>query len=199
MMGQKLQQQWLDGNFLIAMPHMADGRFAHSVIYVCAHSSEGAMGLVLNQPTPHLSMADLLTQLRIVSDVDAIHLPHRLRAMHVHRGGPVETERGFVLHSDDFLIESATLPIQDGVCLTATLEILRALAEGRGPARAMLALGYAGWAPGQLEQEIQANGWLTGPADPELIFDHDQASKWERALWRIGVDPAMLSTDAGHA
>lgn len=198
-MAQRLQEEWLDGKFLIAMPNMADGRFAHSVIYVCAHSSEGAMGLVLNQPSPHLSIADLLLQLSIVREPEAINLPPRLRRMNVHRGGPVETERGFVLHSDDFLIESATLPIHDGICLTATLEILRAIAEDRGPSRAMLALGYAGWAPGQLEHEIQANGWLTGPADAELIFDPDQTAKWERALWRIGVDPAMLSTDAGHA
>lgn len=198
-MAQRLQEEWLDGKFLIAMPNMADGRFAHSVIYVCAHSSEGAMGLVLNQPSPHLSIADLLLQLSIVREAKAINLSPRLRRMNVHRGGPVETERGFVLHSDDFLIESATLPIHDGICLTATLEILRAIAEDRGPSRAMLALGYAGWAPGQLEHEIQANGWLTGPADAELIFDPDQTAKWERALWRIGVDPAMLSTDAGHA
>ncbi|MFN4010285.1 YqgE/AlgH family protein [Pannonibacter sp.] len=198
-MAQRLQEEWLDGKFLIAMPNMADGRFAHSVIYVCAHSSEGAMGLVLNQPSPHLSIADLLLQLSIVREAEAINLSPRLRRMNVHRGGPVETERGFVLHSDDFLIESATLPIHDGICLTATLEILRAIAEDRGPSRAMLALGYAGWAPGQLEHEIQANGWLTGPADAELIFDPDQTAKWERALWRIGVDPAMLSTDAGHA
>ncbi len=152
-----------------------------------------------NQPSPHLSIADLLLQLSIVREAEAINLPPRLRRMNVHRGGPVETERGFVLHSDDFLIESATLPIHDGICLTATLEILRAIAEDRGPSRAMLALGYAGWAPGQLEHEIQANGWLTGPADAELIFDPDQTAKWERALWRLGVDPAMLSTDAGHA
>lgn len=198
-MGQRLQEQWLDGKFLIAMPNMVDGRFAHTVIYVCAHSSEGAMGLVLNQPSPHLFMPDLLAQLNVIPEHDGINLPHRVRRMNVHRGGPVETERGFVLHSDDFSIESSTLPIQDGICLTATLEILRAIAEGRGPSRAMLALGYAGWAPGQLEQEIQANGWLTGPADADLIFDPDQTAKWERALWRIGVDPAMLSTDAGHA
>lgn len=198
-MTQASDSGWLDGQFLIAMPNMPDGRFAHTVIYLCAHSSEGAMGLIVNQPSPSLSVADLLVKLKIVPEGQSIRLPNALRGMSVYRGGPVETERGFVLHSDDFQVESSTLPIQDGICLTATMDILKALAEGRGPSQAMLALGYAGWAPGQLEQEIQSNGWLTGPADPAILFDADIATKWQRALWQIGVDPSMLSGDAGHA
>ncbi|MCX2723818.1 YqgE/AlgH family protein [Roseibium salinum] len=189
----------LEGHFLIAMPSMADSRFEHSVIYVCSHTEQGAMGLVVNQVARHLSLEELLIQLDIVNDDDAIRLPPRVRDMNVHKGGPVEVERGFVLHSDDFILNQSTLPIDNGICLTATLEILRALALGEGPSRAMLALGYSGWAPGQLEHEIQSNGWLTAPADPGILFDRDFSSKWHRALGTLGIDPAMLFSDAGHA
>ncbi|GGB52282.1 UPF0301 protein [Roseibium aquae] len=189
----------LEGQMLIAMPNMTDGRFSHAVVYLCSHSSEGAMGLVLNQIARHLSFEELLIQLNIVDDETAIRLPNSLRGMNVHKGGPVEVERGFVLHTDDFKIERSTVSIDNGICLTATLEILRAMADGEGPSRAMLALGYAGWAPGQLETEIQANGWLTGPADPGLVFDANPETKWKRALQSIGIDPAMLFGDAGHA
>ena len=189
----------LEGQFLIAMPSMEDGRFAHSLVYLCAHSTDGAMGLVLNQPANHLSVGDLLVQLDIVPQGDEIKLPGTVRSMSVHHGGPVETERGFVLHSGDFQLGNATLEIDNGICLTATLEILKAIAEGRGPEHVLLALGYAGWAPGQLEDEIQANGWLTAPADPELVFDPDLDGKWGKALGRMGIDPIMLSSDAGHA
>ncbi|WP_102868417.1 YqgE/AlgH family protein [Pseudovibrio exalbescens] len=190
---------YMDGQFLIAMPSMEDGRFAHSVIYLCAHSDEGAMGIVLNQPANNITFEELLSQLEILPEGDDILLPSDLRDMQVHRGGPVETGRGFVLHSDDFYIENSSLPIQEGVCLTATVEILRALAEGRGPKQAMLALGYAGWAPGQLEAEIHANGWLTCKAEPSLIFDVDSDAKWRTALGLLGIDPGMLSSEAGHA
>lgn len=189
----------LEGQFLIAMPSMADSRFEHSVIYMCSHSDQGAMGLVVNQVARHLSLEELLIQLDIVNDESAIRLPSQVRGMNVHKGGPVEVERGFVLHSDDFMLNQSTLTIDNGICLTATLEILRALAQGGGPAQAMLALGYAGWGPGQLETEIQANGWLTAPADPDILFDTDSASKWHRALGSLGIDPAMLFSDAGHA
>jgi putative transcriptional regulator len=189
----------LAGQLLIAMPQMADERFAHSVIYLCAHSAEGAMGIVLNQRAPSLSFPDLLRQLDIISDDENIRLPDPAARMQVHRGGPVETGRGFVLHSGDFVIANSTMPIQDGICLTATLDILRAIAEGRGPSQAMLALGYAGWGAGQLETEIQENGWITGPADAAIIFDGALDSKWDRALAKIGVDPGMLSSEAGHA
>jgi putative transcriptional regulator len=190
---------YLDGQMLVAMPAMRDERFARSVIYLCAHSPDGAMGIVVNHPARHVNFAALLVQLDIVSGDDAIRLPARAESMSVLRGGPVETGRGFVLHSADFFIEQSTLPIDDGICLTATLDILKAIAAGGGPERAVLALGYAGWAPGQLETEIQANGWLHCPADPGLIFDAAIDTKYERALRRIGVDPAMLSEEAGHA
>ncbi len=189
----------LEGQFLIAMPSMADSRFEHSVVFVCSHSEQGAMGLVVNQVARHLSLEELLIQLDIVNDDNAIRLPEQVRDMNVHKGGPVEVERGFVLHSDDFMLNQSTLTIDHGICLTATLEILRAMAQGTGPSQAMLALGYAGWAPGQLENEIQANGWLTAPADPDILFDADTESKWHRALASLGIDPAMLFSDAGHA
>ncbi len=190
---------FLEGQLLIAMPGMGDERFERSVVYVCAHSEEGAMGLVLNQLARNITFPDLLEQLRIVSSPDGIRLPGGgSRQMRVHCGGPVEAGRGFVLHSDDFLIENATLPIDGGVCLTATLDILRAIAENRGPHRALLALGYAGWAPGQLESEIRSNGWLTCPADADLVFDDGLETKYGRALRKLGIDPAMLSGEVGH-
>ncbi|TYC62447.1 YqgE/AlgH family protein [Rhodobacterales bacterium] len=189
----------LEGQFLIAMPSMTDSRFEHSVIYLCSHSEQGAMGLVVNQVARHLSLEELLIQLDIVNDEGAIRLPSKVRDMNVHKGGPVEMERGFVLHSDDFMLNQSTLPIDNGICLTATLEILRAIAQGDGPDQAMLALGYAGWAPGQLENEIQANGWLTVPADMDILFDQKTEKKWHRALGLLGIDPAMLFSDAGHA
>jgi putative transcriptional regulator len=190
---------FLDGQMLIAMPSMGDDRFARSVIYVCAHSSEGAMGIIVNQPAAHISFGDLLVQLDVIPAADAIQLPTRAEGVRVLKGGPVDTQRGFVLHSSDFFIENSTLPIDEGVCLTATLDILKAIARGEGPRSAILALGYAGWAPGQLEEEIQHNGWLHCAADAELIFGQDVGGKYERALKKIGIDLGMLSSEAGHA
>jgi putative transcriptional regulator len=190
---------YLDGQFLIAMPGMQDTRFARSVVYLCAHSSDGAMGIMINQPAPQITFRDLLIQLNIIPEGTEIRLPGTAGRMQVHRGGPVETGRGFVLHSSDYFIENSTLPIDEHVCLTATLEILKAIAVGTGPQSAMLALGYAGWAPGQLETEIQSNGWLHCPATPELIFDADLDGKYVRALGTIGIDPSRLSGEAGHA
>jgi putative transcriptional regulator len=190
---------YLDGQMLIAMPTMRDERFTRSVIYVCAHSSEGAMGIVVNQPASNINFPDLLVQLEVIPASDLIQLPRRAGSVKVLKGGPVETGRGFVLHSADFFIENSTLPIDEGVCLTATLDILKAIARGNGPASALLALGYAGWAPGQLENEIQENGWLHCPADPELIFGQDTDQKYEKALKKIGIALGMLSSDAGHA
>ena len=190
---------FLDGHLLIAMPSMVDKRFARAVVYICAHSSDGAMGIIINKVASEVSFRDLLVQLDIVQARNEPHLPKGVNQVRVHRGGPVETGRGFVLHSSDFFLENATLPIADGVCLTATLEILRAIADGRGPDRALLALGYAGWAPGQLEHEIQSNGWLHSQADRALLFDDDVDGKYDRALAKIGVEPAMLSMEAGHA
>jgi len=190
---------YLDGQMLIAMPAMLDDRFARSLIYICAHSSEGAMGIVVNHPAPNINFSDLLVKLDVIPAADVIRLPSRAGVVRVMRGGPVETERGFVLHSADFFIENSTLPIDDGICLTATLDILKAIARGDGPASAILALGYAGWAPGQLESEIQGNGWLHCPPDADLIFGTDIGGKYERALKKIGIDLGMLSSEAGHA
>jgi putative transcriptional regulator len=184
---------YLDGQMLIAMPSMGDDRFSRSVIYICAHSSDGAMGIIVNQPAANISFADLLVKL------DLIELPSSAGGVKVLKGGPVETERGFVLHSADFFIENSTLPIDDGICLTATLDILKAIARGDGPANAVLALGYAGWAPGQLESEIHQNGWLHCSADAELVFGKDNEGKYKQALKKIGVEIGMLSGEAGHA
>ena len=190
---------YLDGQMLIAMPTMRDERFARSVIYVCAHSSEGAMGIVVNQPAANINFSDLLVQLDVIVADDLIQLPRRAGLVKVLKGGPVETGRGFVLHSSDFFIENSTLPIDDGICLTATLDILKAIARGDGPASAVLALGYAGWAPGQLGTEIHQNGWLHCAADRELIFGPDSEGKYALALKKIGIDVGMLSSEAGHA
>src|SRR5271169_6418740 len=193
------QRGYLDGQMLIAMPSMRDERFARTLIYVCAHSSEGTMGIVVNQPAANINFADLLVQLEVIQDTDLIQLPRRAGAVQVLKGGPVEPGRGFVLHSADFFIENSTLPIDNGICLTATLDILKAIARGQGPESAVLALGYAGWAPGQLESEIHANGWLNCDADPELVFSTRAELKYESALRKIGIDPAKLSSDSGHA
>src|SRR4029450_3849448 len=190
---------YLDGQMLIAMPSMGDDRFARSVIYVCAHSTEGAMGIIVNQPAAHISFPDLLVQLDVIPAADLIQLPRRAGGVKVLKGGPVDTQRGFVLHSSDFFIENSTLPIDEGICLTATLDILKAIARDEGPQSAVLALGYAGWAPGQLENEIQHNGWLHCAADPELIFGQDTGGKYEKALKKIGIDLGMLSSESGHA
>ncbi|TCT05135.1 YqgE/AlgH family protein [Aquabacter spiritensis] len=190
---------FLDGKMLIAMPSMQDERFSRTLVYLCAHSAEGAMGIVVNQPASHIDFAELLVQLDVVPAADRILLPKTAEAVKVLKGGPVETGRGFVLHSADYFIENSTLPIDNGICLTATLDILKAIAGGRGPSNAVLALGYAGWAPGQLETEIQANGWLHCPADADLLFGDAIESKYDRAMRRIGIVPGMLSRDAGHA
>jgi putative transcriptional regulator len=190
---------FLDGQMLIATPGMQDERFSRSLIYMCAHSSEGAMGIVVNQPAAHISFPDLLVKLDVIPKAEKIQLPPGAGDVTVLKGGPVETERGFVLHSADFFIENSTLPIDEGVCLTATLDILKAIARGAGPASAILALGYAGWGAGQLENEIQQNGWLHCAADPELIFGGDTDQKYDKALRKIGIDLGMLSSEAGHA
>lgn len=190
---------YLDGQMLIAMPAMNDERFSRAVIYVCAHSTEGAMGIIVNHPASNIKFPDLLVQLEVIPASERIQLPTRAEEVKVLKGGPAETGRGFVLHSADFFIENSTLPIDEGICLTATLDILKAIARGNGPASAILALGYAGWAPGQLEQEIQQNGWLHCAADPELIFGKDTGTKYQKALRKIGIDLGMLSSEAGHA
>jgi putative transcriptional regulator len=174
------------------MPQMLDQRFARSVIYLCAHNEDtGAMGLVINKLIGSLTMGELFAQLDISPSRIANSRP-------VHFGGPVEAGRGFILHTLDYS-EEATLVVDGNMAITATLEILRAIAKGRGPRHSLFALGYAGWAPGQLDAEIQANGWLSVAADNDIVFDADQDGKWGRALAKLGIDLSMLSTDAGHA
>ena len=186
-----IENVYLSGQLLIAMPGMTDPRFEKSVIYVCAHNSDGAMGLVVNRAIDSLTFPELLQQLEI--DPAAGNNPVR-----VLFGGPVEQARGFVLHSPDYL-QDASLVVDENVALTATIDILRAIAEGKGPANCLLALGYAGWGAGQLDSEIKSNGWLSVDADVDLVFGCDLDEKWERAMAKIGIDPRMLSDDAGHA
>ncbi len=190
---------YLDGQLLLAMPGMPDDRFARSVIYVCAHSDEGAMGIIINRPAPTVKFPELLVQLEVIAPDEAIRLPPTAGSVPVLKGGPVETGRGFVLLSNDFYIDNSTLPIDSAVSLPARVDILRATARGSGPGRAVLALGYAGWSPGQLEEELQQNGWLTCPADSSLIFDTPLEAKYESALRKLGINPSFLSNDFGHA
>jgi len=188
----------LQGQFLIAMPNMSDPRFERSVVYLCAHTREGAMGFIINKILDKPAVPDFLQQLNIIDDDERRRLSPVLRKKPLHNGGPVEPGRGFVLHSPDYSAET-TMPIDSEISLTATLEILRAIVLGRGPRRAMIALGYSGWASGQIEEEIVGNGWITAQADPALLFDGDQETKYERALRSMGIDPHLLSGEAGHA
>ena len=188
---------YLDDQFLVAMPGMKDDRFARSVIYVCAHSEEGAMGLIINQAQPML-FPDLLVQIGILNEQEAIRLPPSAQEFIIRNGGPVDRSRGFVLHSDDYEVDSS-LPVSEEINLTATVDILRAISAGRGPRRALMALGYAGWGAGQLETEIAENGWITCPATPDLLFDTDLEGKYARVMQLIGIDLSRLSHTAGHA
>ena len=189
--GKGKPSNYLSGQLLIAMPTMRDPRFARTVIYLCAHNADGAMGLVVNRLIGSLSYNDLLKQLGFEGTGSQDNRK-------VHFGGPVETSRGFVLHSADKL-EEGSLLVDEEVALTSTTDILRSIVAGDGPTRSILALGYAGWGPGQLDAELQANSWLHVSADKELIFDTDLESKWTRAIAKIGVDLGMLSGEAGHA
>lgn len=188
----------LCGKFLIAMPGMGDARFDKTVIYICAHSDEGAMGFVINQHMETPNIPDFLCQLEIITEDESTKLPQHVLSRAMHTGGPVEPGRGFVLHSPDFQSE-ATVKVEGDVCLTATLEILRAISQGKGPEHYMIALGYSGWAIGQLEDEIASNGWLIADADEDIIFDLKNQSKYSRSLKLLGVDEALLSSGFGHA
>lgn len=188
---------FFDGQFLIAMPGIADSNFARAVVYICAHSAEGAMGFIINQ-SQQLSFVDILLHLKVIADEDAILLSDSAREIPIQKGGPVETGRGFVLHTDDYLTQSS-IPVSDEICLTATVDIIRAISRGKGPSKAALMLGYAGWGAGQLEAEVASNGWLSCPADEALIFDKGLDGKYNRALALMGIHPAMLSMEAGHA
>ena len=182
----------LSGKLMVAMPAIGDPRFEHSVILICAHSDEGAMGLIVNKPVPDFSFSELLTQLKITKK-------GRGRDIRVHFGGPVERGRGFVLHSDDYSSSGATTQVRGGYGMTATLDVLEALAKGAGPRQALLALGYAGWGAGQLEAEIARNDWLVSDPAHDLIFSPEDAGKWSGALRNMGIDPLSLSPSAGRA
>ena len=199
--GTTLDEGFLDGKLLLAMPSMSDPRFHRAVIYMCAHSDDGAMGIVINHAAPSINFTNLLEQLGIIDEdddgSDSIRLP--VKEMIVHTGGPVEMGRGFVLHTTDYFSADSTLTIDDSVSLTATVDILRAIAAGKGPMRSLLALGYAGWAPGQLEHEIQTNGWLVCPADTDLVFDSELEKRYDLAMAKLGIHPSFLISDAGNA
>ncbi|MDE4140276.1 MULTISPECIES: YqgE/AlgH family protein [Rhodobacterales] len=182
----------LTGKLLIAMPGIGDPRFEHAVVFLCSHSDEGAMGLIVNKTAPGVQLGSLLEQLEIEANTDVASLPVRF-------GGPVETQRGFVLHSDDYHSRVNSLDVPGGFAMTATLDILEDIAEGSGPEKMVVMLGYAGWGPGQLESEIVANGWLTAEASAELLFEMDDLEKWGAALKTLGVDPVSLSSSAGTA
>ena len=184
---------YLEGQILIAMPNMPDPKFEQAVLFLCAHSERGAMGLVLNKLVNNISFVDLLRQMRIRTQARGVP------GIPVQFGGPVETGRGFVLHSPEYSAGDATAKVGPNVGLTATVDVLKAMAEGQGPQERMLALGYAGWGAGQLEREIQSNGWLTCPPDNYLLFGHDLQGKWDFAIRKLGFNPSQLSRDSGRA
>lgn len=190
-MSEQKTQGYLAGHLLIAMPQMRDPRFARTVVYLCAHNADGAMGIVVNRLFDGLSFSDLMEQLDIPTRAECDQI-------RVHFGGPVEGGRGFVLHSDDYLHETS-INVAPGVALTATVDVLKAIADGGGPSRALLALGYAGWSAGQLDSEILDNAWLHAPADDSLLFGTDLDGKWQAAIQKVGIDFTALSHDAGHA
>jgi putative transcriptional regulator len=181
----------LTGQLLIAMPSMNTPYFVQSVIYICAHTPEGAMGIVVNRPLAAPSFDDLLGQLSVAPIPPA-------RRIALFRGGPVDSARGFVLHTADWTGDGS-LKVDEEVALTASLDVLKAIADGGGPEQGLLALGYAGWRPGQLEQELQENAWLTAPSNVDLLFDRAHETKWRRAMATLRVDPSLLSSAVGHA
>jgi putative transcriptional regulator len=189
----------LRGQFLVAMPSMGDERFHESVIYVVGHTDDGAMGLVVNHSLDDMRFADILEELGLGEKDEIIRLPSTVRNREVLRGGPVQSGRGFVLHSPDYFREGNSYVVNDDICLTATLDILKAMAFQREPADALFALGYCGWAPGQLENEIALNGWLTVPFSRELLFETPVQSRYDTALGQLGITRASLSGAAGHA
>ena len=189
----------LEGKLLIAMPALTDKWFSRSVIYMCAHSAKGAMGLIINQRAKNISFTDLLSHLEIAVPAGKRKLPGSVTKQCVHVGGPVETARGFVLHSADYADGTTTLVIDKDICLTATVDIVRAMARGTGPAQSLLALGYASWGAGQLESEMQSNAWLHCQPDDDLVFSPDLGTKHERAMAKLGISPGFLVADAGHA
>lgn len=187
----------LEGQFLIAMPDMDDENFTESVIFVVGHGEEGAMGLVVNRPLDTMTFAEVLDELELSAPQASAHLPDSNGERIVLRGGPVEKGRGFVLHTGDYT-SGNTYKVNDGVGLTATLDVMRAMAFGPAPQRSLFALGCCGWSPGQLEDEIAANGWLTIPYDRALLFDVPPEKRYQHALDSLHITPASLSSAVGH-
>ncbi|MDE1938390.1 MAG: YqgE/AlgH family protein [Alphaproteobacteria bacterium] len=185
-------ESFLEGKLLIALPGMPDPRFEKSVIFMCAHSAQGAMGLIINKPIAGLTLRDLMPKISTDVAMPAFDAP-------IMFGGPVQIDRGYVLHSTEYSSQEATLSISSEICLTATIDVLNAISEGRGPAKSILALGYSGWGAGQIESELQANGWLHCDADMRLIFDVPSEAKWQSALAKLGADISGLSAEAGRA
>jgi putative transcriptional regulator len=186
----------LKGKLLIAMPGMADTTFADSVVFVCSHSSDGALGLIINKPMPGLNFMELAEKLDMSKTSDDVRA--QLEDMPILMGGPVDQHRGFVLHSSDYAAGDGSLAVMEGFKLTATMDVLQDMAKGTGPTQTVLALGYSGWSPGQLENEILRNGWLHCDADADIVFSPDWPNKHIRAMAKLGIDPRMLSTEAGH-
>jgi putative transcriptional regulator len=189
----------LSGQLLVAMPSIGDPRFNRTVVYICNHSKEGALGLVINRPADDIAFIDLLRQLKVIEEHAQVNLPEKAREIHVVHGGPVESNRGFVLHVDEAASAKGTMVVDGDVRLSANMELLHEIANGNGPERALFALGYAGWVAGQLEAEILQNVWLPCPASHDLLFDDEFETKYERALATIGVDLSMLSGEFGRA
>jgi putative transcriptional regulator len=189
----------LKGQFLVAMPDMGDNRFHDAVVYLVGHGEEGAMGLVVNQSLEDMRFADILEELKIGDREDIIRLPADIREREVLRGGPVQRSRGFVLHSPDYFREGNSYTVTEEICLTATLDVLKAIAFKNSPSDALFALGYCGWSPGQLEGEIKGNGWLTVPFSRDLLFGTPIAQRYDAALARLGITRASLSSFAGNA
>lgn len=189
----------LEGKLLISMPTIAEGCFARSVVYICAHSEDGAMGLIVNQAAKSIAFDELLEQLDIEDNEGCLADTDKLQARTVHFGGPVDTSRGFVLHSPDYFQASSTVQMADGFSLTSTPDVLKALLTGAGPEHSIVALGYAGWSPGQLENEIKHNGWLHCEADPSVVFGSELEAKYDNALSKLGISSSQLIAEAGHA
>ena len=189
----KMESPFLSGKLIIAMPTMSDPRFKRSVVCICAHNEDGAIGIIINKIIESLSFSKIIKQLKLKKNMTKSDYKD-----HIYFGGPVETERGFILHSADYSSENST-SINSEISMTASTEILQALIDGNGPNKSIVALGYAGWGPGQLDTEIQSNAWLSVESDLELIFSAKTAEKWDMALEKIGVNPALLSTEAGRA
>jgi len=186
-----MQDHYLTGKLLVAMPYIEDLRFVQAVIYICGHDEKGAMGIIINRPLHTLMFHELLQQLEIDYPENYVEVP-------MHQGGPMEVGRGFVLHTSDYITES-TVIMPGGLALTATLDILRAISIGEGPQQAILALGYVGWQPGQLEKEYQNNAWISINATPGLVFNMNLEEKWRLSMASLGIDPKVLSLEAGHS